>query len=185
MTDPHQIASTIELMLDQLGLDWREVAHMQGTPLRVAKMMIDLTTPMEFEFTMFQNEDIDHMIVVQGIPFHSLCAHHLLPFFGVAHVAYVPDKRLAGLSKFARTIKHFSRGANVQEEMTQDVANFLEEKLDPKGLGVVLRGRHLCMEMRGAEAHGETVTSSMKGVFLDPKKGARSEFLNLLGGSSG
>jgi GTP cyclohydrolase I len=178
-----RLEGVVESLLELLGLDVEENPHLAGTPRRVAQMFRELTTPLEFNFTTFENKDIDNMIVIKDMPFYSLCAHHMLPFFGKAHVAYIPDGKLAGLSKFARTLKHFTRGLNVQEEMTQDIMNFLVEHLDPKGVAVVVEGTHLCMAMRGIESSGHlTTTSAMYGVFLNPKKGARSEFLSLING---
>ena len=175
----------VRILLEELGLDVEESPHLQDTPHRVARMLKELTTPHEFNFTTFDNKDITHMVVVRDIPFYSLCAHHLLPFFGRGHIAYIPAGKLAGISKFARTVKHFSRGLNVQEELTEDIKNFLVENLEPVGVGVVLEGTHLCMAMRGVESGHMTTTSAMQGAFLNPDKGAREEFLRLIGKNHG
>jgi GTP cyclohydrolase IA len=157
--------------------------HMQRTPERFLAMLQELTTPEPFEFTVFDNDGVDEMVVVQDIPFYTLCAHHVIPFFGKAHIAYIPGSKIAGLSKFARAVKYFSRGLNVQEELTKNISDFLNEKLvDPIGVGVIMRGEHLCMTMRGVQTPGTfTTTSAMTGAFRDPSELARTEFLNLIG----
>lgn len=181
-----RLAAAVTMILDELGYDPEENPHLAETPQRVAQAFRDLTKQDDFKFTVFDNKDIDQMVVVQDIPFYSLCAHHLLPFHGKAHVAYVPDKHLVGISKLARTVEHFSRGLNVQEELTRDVIDFLVEKLEPKGVAVVMKAHHLCMAMRGIQKPGHlTTTSALNGVFLDPEKEARTEFMALIGGNNG
>jgi GTP cyclohydrolase I len=145
-------------------------------------MLQELTAKDDFVFTVFDNEnDVDEMIIIQDIPFYTLCAHHLVPFFGKAHVAYIPSDCIAGLSKFARAIRYMARGLWVQEQLTDAIAIYLEDHLRPRGLAVVLGAEHFCMSMRGAQVPGtRTTTSAMRGVFLDSSKGARSEFLNLI-----
>lgn len=149
------------------------------TPKRWAKAMRALVTPRPFDLTTFENDGYSQMVVQESIPFFSLCEHHLLPFFGEAVVGYVPGPRIVGISKLARTVEHFARGLQVQERMTEQVADFLQQRLEPKGVGVILRARHLCQEMRGVEKVGAvTTTSALKGTFLsDPT--ARAEFLSL------
>jgi GTP cyclohydrolase I len=169
-------------VVEAIDPDWSEHPHLKDTPSRVARMFTELLNGTEFEFTTFDNKDVDQMVLVRDIYFYSLCAHHMLPFHGHAHVAYIPGERLVGLSKFARVVDHFSRGLNIQEELTADIKNFLVEELKPKGVGVILEAEHLCMSMRGIERPGHlTTTSAMQGVFLDPSKGARQEFLELIG----
>ena len=177
----HDVAMDIQMLLNDLGLNPEENPHLEETPTRVANTFLELTTPQPFTFTVFDSSDIDQMISVTNIPFYSLCAHHLLPFFGSAHVGYIPNGKMAGLSKLSRTVEYFSKGINVQEELTHDIKEFLEEHLEPKGTMVVLEARHLCMEMRGAETRDhKTTTSAVSGVFLNPEKQARTEFLELL-----
>ena len=147
-----------------------------GTPVRVAKMWQGFMSPKPFKLTMFENNDYDQLIISKGIKFHSFCEHHLIPFFGTCSIGYIPDKKLVGLSKLARTVDKFSRRLNTQEYLTQDIADFLWENLDPVGLGVIVKGRHLCQEMRGIKKRGEMITSSLKGIFLDDAT-AKSEFL--------
>lgn len=149
------------------------------TPKRWAKAMRAMTTPGEFNLTTFENDGYSQMVVQEGISFFSLCEHHLLPFFGEAVVGYIPGPRIVGISKLARTVEHFARGLQVQERLTEQIAGFLEARLEPKAVGVVIKARHLCQEMRGVEKVGTvTTTSALRGVFLDDPR-ARAEFLAL------
>lgn len=160
----------------------QESEHFVGTPRRFARMLQELTTPEEFEFTVFESNH-DEMIIESPIPFYSLCAHHVIPFFGAAHVAYIPQGKIAGLSKIARTVTSFSKGLWTQEDLGFSISEHLMENLEPRGVAVVLQAEHLCMTIRGAKAPGvKTITSVMRGVFLDPEKGARQEFLQLIDG---
>lgn len=152
---------------------------LKETPLRWAKAMYDLTHGHEFKLTTFEGEGYNQMVVQKDIQFYSLCEHHLVPFFGTATVAYIPKKRIVGISKLARTVEHFSKQLQVQERMTNQIADFFQDKLDPQGVGVVLRARHLCQEMRGIKKIGaETITSALRGEFLSDSA-VRSEFLSL------
>jgi GTP cyclohydrolase I len=152
---------------------------LRDTPARAARFWREQMVPHEFTLTTFVNEGIDEMVVQAGIPFYSLCEHHLVPFFGTATVAYVPGARLVGLSKLARTVQHHARGLQTQERITSLVAATLTEKLSPKGVGVLLRARHLCMEMRGARVAGAaTTTSKLTGCFSDDAR-CRQEFMAL------
>lgn len=183
-----EVAEAVANLLKALGYDPEEDdnQHLRRTPERVAQSLTELTSPISFDFTVFDNQDVDQMIVVKDVPFYSLCAHHLLPFYGNAHIGYIPDKHLAGLSKLARTVDYFMRGFNIQEEMTKDILDFIVEKLDPLGAIVVLEGHHLCMAMRGVETPDHlTSTSALYGVFFDPKKQARQEFFELVRGLNG
>jgi GTP cyclohydrolase I len=122
----------------------------------------------------------DEMVVVKDIEFFSLCEHHLLPFFGKAHVAYLPSKRVLGLSKIARLVNVFARRLQIQERMTSQIAESIQDKISPEGVGVIIEARHLCMQMRGVEKqHGQAVTSSMLGAFRHNKQ-TRDEFLSLV-----
>jgi GTP cyclohydrolase I len=131
------------------------------------------------------NADKQDMIVIEKIPFVSLCNHHLVPFMGHAHIGYVPQEKIAGLSKFARVVKHFARQLQVQEGLTNEIADFLEEKLEqPKGVAVVIRAEHMCMTIRGVHALGTvTTTSAMRGVFADHARTAKSEYMQIISGS--
>lgn len=122
----------------------------------------------------------DEMVVVKDIEFFSLCEHHLLPFFGKAHVAYLPNKCVLGLSKIARLVNMFARRLQIQERITSQIAQAIEEKISPEGVGVIIEARHLCMQMRGVEKqHGQAVTSAMLGSFRHNKQ-TRDEFLSLV-----
>lgn len=128
--------------------------------------------------------DTDQMVVVKDIPFVSTCNHHVLPFIGKAHIAYIPNDCVAGLSKFARVVKHFARRLQIQEVLTEQIADFLEDKLRPEGIAVVLQAEHTCMTMRGVQAPGTyTTTAIMRGAFSDHARTAKQEFLTYLNGS--
>lgn len=147
------------------------------TPARVARMYLELTRPEPFSLTCFKNEaGYDQMIVEDNIPFYSLCEHHMVPFFGTAKVAYVPKGELVGLSKLARTVDHYARGLQTQERITNAIANYLMEQLNPHGVGVQLCAEHLCMSMRGVRKPGaRTITTALRGVFKQAP--TREEFL--------
>jgi GTP cyclohydrolase IA len=166
-------------LLHALGADL-ERDGLQETPRRVADAYAELLTPRPFRATTFPNEDgYDELIVARAIPFHSLCMHHLLPFHGIAHVGYVPGERLLGLSKLGRVVEFFSRDLQIQERLTTQVADWLEEQLEPKGVGVVLEAEHMCMSLRGVQKLGaKTVTSAMRGLLRDDAR-TRHEFLSL------
>jgi GTP cyclohydrolase I len=153
---------------------------LRETPRRLAQAYAELLTPEEFEPTTFPNDEgYDELVVVRSIPFHSLCEHHLLPFFGVAHVGYLPGERIIGLSKLARVVDRFARDLQVQERLTTQVAGWLGEHLHPKGAGVVLEAEHLCMSLRGVQKTGaRTVTSALHGLVRDDPR-TREEFLAL------
>lgn len=158
--------------------------HKENTPERMAKSMRQMTEREEFNFTTFSNigEDrVDEMIVLGPIPFYTLCAHHVLPFYGNAWVGYIPGDTLAGLSKFARAVKWCAKGFWVQETLTEEIASMLESHLNPLGTAVVLKAEHMCMAMRGVEVAGTiTTTSAMKGVFAMHNRTAKAEFLEFI-----
>jgi GTP cyclohydrolase IA len=153
---------------------------LRDTPRRVAEVYAELLTPTEFEPTTFANDEgYDELVVACEIPFHALCMHHLLPFHGVAHVGYLPGERIIGLSKLARIVDHFARDLQVQERLTEQIADWLDDHLRAKGLGVVLEAEHLCMSLRGVQKPGaRTVTSALRGVVRDDPR-TRQEFLDL------
>lgn len=166
-------------LLEALGVD-TTAEGLRETPRRVAAAYAELLTPQPFTATTFPNErHYDELVVVRAIPFHSLCEHHLMPFIGEAHVAYLPGERIVGLSKLARVVEHFARGLQVQERLTAQVADWLEAELAPRGVGVVLDAEHLCMTLRGVMKPGSrTTTSALRGtVREDPR--TRAEFLAL------
>ena len=158
---------------------------LRDTPRRVAASFVELLSPPPFELTTFPNDErYDELVLARDIPVASLCEHHLLPFIGVAHVAYLPGDRIVGLSKLARVVEHFARGLQVQERLTNQIADLLASELDPRGVGVVIEAEHLCMAIRGVESHGSrTVTSAVHGLLRsDPR--ARQEFFSLAHGRS-
>ena len=169
-------------LLAALGADLDDPG-LRETPRRVAAAYAELLTPEPFNLTTFPNdEDYDELVVVRDIPFQSLCMHHLLPFHGVAHVAYLPAERIIGLSKLARVVEHYSRDLQVQERLTKQVAACIQDELSPKGVGVVIEAEHLCMSLRGVQKAGaKTVTSALHGLVRDDPR-TREEFLSLTGG---
>ncbi|HPR65288.1 MAG TPA: GTP cyclohydrolase I FolE [Thermoanaerobaculia bacterium] len=176
--------SLIREMLSQLGED-PEREGLRDTPARVAKSLKFLTRgydqdPEEIITKAIFREEARDMIIVRDIEFFSMCEHHMLPFFGKCHVGYIPAGQIVGLSKIARLVDIFSRRFQVQERLTRQIAVFLEKHLTPKGVGVVMEARHLCMQMRGVEKqHSEAVTSCMLGSFRE-QLSTREEFLNLI-----
>lgn len=172
------VKENVTRILQYIGEDVKREG-LQETPKRFLKLMKEVCTPKEFEMTTFKNEGMDEMIIQKNIPFYSLCEHHLAPFFGTAVVAYIPDEKIVGLSKLARTVEKFAARPQNQERITQQVAEYLTEQLNPKGVAVILKARHLCVEMRGIKKPGtETITSCMKGVFKTDMN-CRQEFLKL------
>jgi GTP cyclohydrolase I len=169
-------------LLAALGVDL-DRESVRDTPRRLARMYRELLTPSPFTPTTFPNDGgYDELVVATGIPFHSMCEHHVLPFVGVAHVGYLPGERIIGLSKLARVVEHFARSLQVQERLTTQVARWLDDHLAPRGIGVVLEAEHLCMSLRGVQKPGaRTVTSALHGRLRDDQR-TRQEFLSLTGG---
>lgn len=167
------------------GLDLESV-HGKETPARFLKMLRELTTAEAFDFKTFEDPSAgDEMIVIRDITFVSVCNHHVIPFHGKAHIGYIPnDKHLiAGLSKFARLVRYHARSLQVQERLTNVIANELETRLVPKGVAVILEAEHMCMTIRGVQAPGTmTRTAAMRGVFADHGRTAKAEFLQALNG---
>jgi GTP cyclohydrolase I len=172
--------SAAKELLCSLGYDLDD-ENIAETPRRVAAAYAELLTPVPFNPTTFPNEEgYDELVVATHIPFHSLCMHHLLPFYGVAHVAYLPGERIVGLSKLARVVEFFARDLQVQERLTKQVADWLNEHLQPRAVGVVLEAEHLCMSLRGVKKPGSrTVTSSLTGTLREDAR-TREEFLALV-----
>jgi GTP cyclohydrolase IA len=166
-------------LLDALHQDTGD-PELVETPRRVVAAFEELLTPAPFRLTTFDNEDgYDELVIARDIPLRSLCAHHLLPFTGVAHVGYLPDRRILGLSKLARATEMFARALQTQERLTTQIGAWLHDQLQPKGLGVVIEAEHLCMTLRGIHATGaRTVTSSLHGLVRDDAR-TRAEFLTL------
>ena len=157
--------------------------HLADTPRRVAQSFTEMLTPREFDLTTFPNdENYDELVLARGIPVQSLCEHRMLPFTGVAHVGYLPGERILGLSKLARVVELFARDLQVQERLTVQVADWLQEHLAPKGVGVVIEAEHLCMSMRGVQARGSgTITSAVHGLMRVDAR-SRQEFFALTRG---
>jgi GTP cyclohydrolase I len=168
-------------LLSALGRD-PDSEPLEDTPHRVAVALGEMLTPEPFELTTFPNEGgYDELVLARDIPFRSLCQHHLLPFYGVAHVGYVPGDRILGLSKLARLVELFSHDLQVQERLTTQIAFWLEEQLAPRGVGVVLEADHLCLSLRGVRATGaRTVTSAVRGLLREDAR-TRQEFFALTG----
>ena len=167
-------------LLVALGADV-ESDHLRETPRRVARAYAELLTPRPFNATTFPNDEgYDELVVVRDIPFQSLCMHHLLPFQGSAHVAYLPGERIVGLSKLGRVVDMFAHHLQVQERLTTQVADWLDEVLNPRGVGVIIEAEHLCMSLRGVQKPGSrTVTSALRGLIKDDAR-TRQEFLSLI-----
>jgi GTP cyclohydrolase I len=174
-------AEAVASLLVALGQDPGD-PHLADTPRRVAASYRELLSPRAFNLTTFPNDEhYDELVLARAIPFHSLCRHHLLPFKGVAHVGYLPGDRILGLSKLARVVELFARDLQVQERLTQQIADWLQEHLEPKGVGVILEAEHLCMSLRGVQATGaRTVTSALKGLLREDPR-SRGELFALAG----
>jgi GTP cyclohydrolase I len=191
MTD----AGVLELILMRnAGLD-PAAEHGKGSADRFLKALDELTMCKSsgdpaidekhdldcIKWKTFRAEEQD-MIIQDSIPFVSLCNHHLVPFVGEAHIGYVPEQKIIGLSKFARVVQHFSRRLQVQENLTRDISDYLHAGLEPKGLIVVMRAQHMCMSLRGIKSPGWTTTAAVRGVFASHDRTAKSEFYQLLNG---
>jgi GTP cyclohydrolase I len=184
--EEHMIAAIgkhMSAIMAELNLDLDD-PNFQETPERVAKMYLEmfhgLREGSQPKVTTFPNEgDYHHMVIEKEIPFYSMCAHHFVPFYGHAHIAYIPESRIVGLSKLPRILEFYAKRPQLQERLTEQVAEFLWSKLKPQGVMVVIEARHLCVEMRGVKKAGAmTTTSALRGCFADRK--VREEFLSLL-----
>ena len=166
-------------LLRAIGAD-PDSPELLETPRRVAASFAELVTPADVDATLFPNEGYDELVVVRDIPFQTLCMHHLLPFHGQAHVAYLPGERIIGLSKLARVVEAFARDLQLQERMTVQIADWLEQELAPRGVGVVLSAEHMCMTIRGVRKPGSrTVTSAVRGMLRKDAR-TREEFFSLV-----
>lgn len=178
-----RVAGHVRAMLLELGLDLED-PNLAETDIRVAKMYQEIFSGLrqgaEPAVTLFPNDEgYSAMVIEKEIPFYSVCSHHLVPFYGHAHIAYIPRDKIIGLSKFARILEFYAKRPQLQERLTEQVVEFLREKLDPLGAMVVIEARHLCVEMRGVKKPGAiTVTSAIRGSFY--QKEVREEFLDLL-----
>jgi GTP cyclohydrolase I len=189
LTKQETIAGLVRKMIRLVGED-PEREGLRKTPERFEKALKFLTSGYHQNSESILNGATfsvcyDEMVVVKDIEFFSLCEHHLLPFFGKCHVAYLPNKRVIGLSKVARLVNMYARRLQIQERMTSQIAKAIEEKISPEGVGVIVEARHLCMQMRGVEKqHGQAVTSAMLGSFRHNKQ-TRDEFLSLVRTNNG
>jgi GTP cyclohydrolase I len=167
--------------LEALGISL-DNASMRDTPGRMARAYAELFSPRPFDLTTFDNDEgYDELVLARSIPVRSVCEHHLLPFVGVAHVGYLPGDRILGLSKLARIVEHFACRPQVQERLTKQIADWLAEHLQPKGVGVVIEAEHSCMTLRGVQAAGSnTVTSTLLGSLRQDGR-SRGEFFALAG----
>lgn len=182
--DKERIQNAVREILIAVGEDpYRE--GLLETPKRVANMYEEifagLTEDPKQHIKLFNEQSNDEMVIVKDIPFYSMCEHHLLPFFGKAHIGYIPsDNKIIGLSKLARIVDNFAKKPQVQERLTSDIADFLNDNLQPKGVAVIMEAEHMCMTMRGARAAGsKTQTSALRGIMRTDAK-TRAEVLSLL-----
>lgn len=181
--DQVAVGEAVTDLLRALGKD-PDSRPLADTPRRLAAAYTEMLTPREFDLTTFPNdENYDELVLARDIPLHSLCEHHLLPFHGVAHVAYLPADRILGLSKLARVVELFARDLQVQERLTQQIADWLQHHLEPKGVGVIIEAEHLCMSLRGVQAKGaRTLTSAVRGALREDPR-SRQEFFSLSKGN--
>lgn len=186
MSDNYNVdlAKNIKSVLTEIGEDPQREGLIK-TPERVAKSMSFLTNgykenPSEILTSAMFAESYSQMVLVKDIELYSLCEHHMLPFFGKAHIAYIPDGHIVGLSKIPRIVDVFSRRLQVQERLTDEIKDCLQGTLNPKGVAVVIEAQHLCMQMRGVQKqHSSTTTSAFSGLFMSDEK-TRSEFMKLI-----
>ena len=178
-----RMAGHMAALMRELNLDLSD-PNLEETDIRVAKMYLEmfhgLQEGSEPKVTTFPNDEgYEHMVMERDIPFYSMCSHHLIPFYGRAHIAYIPRDRIIGLSKFARILEFYAKRPQLQERLTEQVVSFLEREVQPQGSMVVIEARHLCVEMRGVKKPGAmTITSALRGVFH--RRPVREEFLDLL-----
>ena len=179
-----KIKSLTRSLLEEIGEDPSREGLL-NTPLRVAKAWKELSKGYNQDLDKLINnavfkEDYDQMVMVKDIGFYSICEHHLLPFFGHAHVAYIPNGKIIGLSKIPRMVDMFARRLQVQERMTQEIAAIIDDSLNPKGVAIIIEAQHMCMQMRGVQKKNSYMTtSSMLGIFRTDNK-TRKEFLDLI-----
>ena len=182
--DKERIQNAVREILIAVGEDPDREGLLE-TPKRVANMYEEifagLTEDPKQHIKLFNEQSNDEMVIVKDIPFYSMCEHHLLPFFGKAHIGYIPsDNKIIGLSKLARIVDNFAKKQQVQERLTSDIADFLNDNLQPKGVAVIMEAEHMCMTMRGARAAGsKTQTSALRGIMRTDAK-TRAEVLSLL-----
>lgn len=185
--DLKRIEAAVKEILAAIGED-PEREGLAETPFRVAKMYQEIFSGIEDDpsrhLKIFNESSSDDMIIVRGIPLYSMCEHHLIPFMGQAHIAYIPSEgRVIGLSKLARIVDSYAKKPQLQERLTAQIADFLYDNVKPRGVAVIIEAEHLCMTMRGARASGsQTQTSALRGIMRSDAK-TRSEVMSLLNGS--
>jgi GTP cyclohydrolase I len=168
------VASTIAALIRALGLDPRTEPELEQTPGRVASLYAEIFSGLDPatapELATFPKPESggEDLVLVRDLPFYSLCIHHFVPFFGRAHLAYLPGRRLIGISGLARVLEHYARRPQLQERIAAQVADHLQQALEPRGIAVILEARHLCMEMRGIRKPGLVVTRTLRGALADP-----------------
>jgi len=182
LIDKEKIERAVRLFLEGIGEN-PDREGLKETPTRIARMWEEFESMRSFDMKLFEEfGEYNEMVLVKDIRFYSFCEHHLLPFFGYVHIAYIPNGVICGLSKLIRAVRALSLRLQVQERLTEEIADFLEKELNPKGVGVVISAEHLCMSIRGAMSPGHlTVTSALRGIFLKDIK-TREEFLKLISG---
>src|SRR4051794_12485840 len=183
--DAGRAQDAAEAFLRALGVRV-DAPGLEDTPRRMADAYVELLTPRSFDLTTFPNDEgYDELVLARGIPVQSLCEHHMLPFVGVAHVGYLPGERIVGLSKLARVVELFARRPQVQERLTTQIADWLADRLRPRGVGVVVEAEHQCMSLRGVHVPGTTtITSALVGALREDGR-SRAEFLALTAGDTG
>ncbi len=182
--DAEKIKKAVSLFLEGIGEDL-DRPGLRKTPERVARMCEEifsgLKTPSEELLKPIEGESHDEMVLLKDIPFYSVCEHHLLPFIGKAHIAYIPEGRIVGLSELAKALEHFANRPQVQERLTSQLADLIMERVRPKGTMVIIDAEHLCMNMRGIKKPGSrTITSAVRGIFRS-RATTREEMLSLVG----
>lgn len=188
MFDRKKIEEGVRLILEGIGEDLNR-AGIKDTPARIARMCEEIfrgmLPPDEDLLKCIEGERHDEMVIIKNIPFYSVCEHHLLPFFGNAHIAYIPDGKIVGLSELPRALDYLAKRPQVQERLTSELANLLMQKLKPQGCMVVIEAEHLCMSMRGIKKPGaKTVTSAVRGIFRK-SQATRQEALELINRKEG
>ena len=169
------IEENISDLLKYYGYDLSNES-LKNTPKRFIKMLNETLKAEEPEISVFDSKGYSQMITDKGIKYYTFCEHHILPFFGDVKISYIPSKKIIGLSKLSRIVEYFSKRLNTQEYLTENIANYLMEKLDPLGVGVEVTGRHLCKEMRGCKQTGIMSTTALKGIFFNSD--VKAEFLS-------
>lgn len=183
MVDTKKIAEAIRLLLEGIGED-PDREGLKETPQRIANMCREIYGGMDEDVSVYLTKTFtskgSEFVLEKDITFYSMCEHHLLPFYGRAHIAYIPDGKVVGLSKLARTVDAFARRAQIQEQMTQQIADAIEQWLSPKGVMVVLEAEHMCMTMRGIKKPGsKTLTYACRGQFIDDIHLQQTVFMNI------